>query len=210
MLFVLVIGSLALSIYAILDKNQAVSDLCSCMATVDTPTDSAPSSGNDITAGQVQELNSTISELKKLLEQTHTSFEDRYDALNASILSAVQSFQAVLPPNGLNLYAGCVEDRSECTLDHTAVGSILPGRTSCDTPTYDVNVEGFTNTDMYCYIDNSATETNPITSSLNIFGGEVSCLCSLVALSTPTGSPTCKLVIRRCPDTIRLNATDMQ
>ena len=202
-LFVLVAGALALSIYASLDKNQAVCSPCFNAATTAASMDDVRPG----TAAQVQELNDTIAELKAQIDQLYTSLEDRYNALNASVVSAVQSVETVVPTNQVDLYAGCVEDTAECIIDHSDVGSQLPGRASCDTLTLMLVLEGYTNTDMFCSIDNSVGETNPITSSLNIIGGGVSCLCSLVALATPIGDPVCKLQIRRCPNTIRLNTT---
>ena len=205
-LFALVVGALALSIYAILDKDQAVGDPCSCMATADTPTDHAPSSNDDITAGQVQELNNTIIQVNELLDQVYISFENRYNALNASIIPAIQSVQNVNAINELDLYMGCQETVFECILDHTEVGT-MPSSVSCDTATHPLAMAGITNTDIYCSIDNTVGETNPIVATLDISRDQMKCVCSLVAVSSPTGDAVCKLHVRGCPDTIQLNTS---
>ena len=199
-LFVLVITALALSIYAILDRDQAVGGPCSCMVTAGSSSNATVSGGN----AQVHELNDTIIQVKGLLEQVYISFEDRYNALNASIVSAIQSAQNVNnATNELDLYMGCYERVYECILDHTEAGT-PPSSVSCETRPRPLEEANVTNTDIYCSIDNTAGETNPIVASLNIFGGQVKCVCSLIALSTPTAQVECKLHMRRCPDTILL------
>ena len=78
---------------------------------------------------------------------------------------------------------------------------------TCETPKVALVQEGFRNANVYCSVDNSGGETNLITSTLNIFSDEASCLCSLVALTALTSSPGCKLTIQSCPETIWLNTT---
>ena len=154
----------------------------------------------------VQELNRSMSELKTALELTH---ERQYQQLNNTIYAVVNSVSTVSPNNELDLTAGCVQTETICTLNHNDVGT-PPASAVCETGAYDVDVPGFRNINMFCSVDNSAAETNPVTSTLNIFNGEVSCLCSLVALVTPTASPECRLTIQRCPNTINLNITNMK
>ena len=84
-----------------------------------------------------------------------------------------------------------------------------PASRVCETGVRDVDVPGFRNVNIFCNVDNRAGETNPITSTLNIYDGEASCLCSLVALTTPFASPECRLTIQRCPDTIRLGTPQL-
>ena len=210
LLFVLVVGAFALSVYTFLDKNVAVSNPTSSPVTTDTSIPSTVTDDNGDTAAQLQKLNDTIAELRAQIDLVSATHEDRYNALNESIVSAVQSVQTVVPTDQLDLYAGCMLDSAECIIPRGDVGTEIPGRASCETSPQELVLVGYTNTDMYCSIDNSARETNPITSSLNIFGGQVSCLCSLVALAMPNADPVCKLQIRRCPNTIRLNTTTMR
>ena len=142
---------------------------------------------------------------RELLDQMHVSLGDRFSAPNVSIdtVSFMQSVQRVdlYADNKLNLYMGCVETVSECVLDHTEV-TVTPSSVSCDTPMRSLTIAGFINLDIYCSIDNTAGETNPIVASLNIFGGQIKCVCSLMALNNPTGGAVCKLHVRRCPNTI--------
>ena len=154
----------------------------------------------------VQELNRSMSELKAALELTH---ERRYRQLNNTIYAVVNSVSTVSPNNELDLTAGCVQTEASCVINHDNVGT-PPASRVCETGTHDVDVPGFRNVNMFCNVDNSAGEVNPVTSTLNIYSGEVSCLCSLVALTTPTASPECRMTIQRCPVTIRLNTTNMK
>ena len=144
---------------------------------------------------------------RELLDQMHVILGDRYNAPHVSIdiVSAMRSVQSVYANNELNPYMGCNETTSECTVDHTII-TAMPSFVSCDTPTRPLTEPGFTNTDVYCSIDNTVGETNPIVATLDISGGQIKCVCSLVALSNPTpGTSVCKLHVRRCPDTIQLN-----
>ena len=156
----------------------------------------------------VQELNRSVSELKEALELSSITHERRYQQLNNTVFTAVESVRNINPTSELDLTAGCVEVFSTCVLNHNDVGT-PPASEVCETSTHDVDVPGFRNVNIFCNIDNSAGESNPITSILNIFNGEASCLCHLVALTSPTASPECRLTIQRCPDTIRLNPTNM-
>ena len=154
----------------------------------------------------VQELNRSMSELKTALELTH---ERRYQQLNNTIYAVVNSVSTVSPSNELDLTAGCVQLERTCAINHANVGT-PPASGVCETNTRDVDVPGFRNVNIFCNVDNSAGETNPVTSTLNIFNGEVSCLCSLIALTAATASPECRLTVQRCPSTISRNTTNMR
>ena len=157
----------------------------------------------------VQELNRSVSELKAALELSSIAHKRRYQQLNNTVFTAVESVRNINPTSELDLTAGCVEVEATCVINHNNVGT-PPASGVCETSARDVDVPGFRNVNMFCNIDNSAGEANPVTSTLNIFNGEASCLCSLVALTAATTSPECRLTIQRCPDTIRLSTTNMQ
>ena len=157
----------------------------------------------------VQELNRSVFELKAALEHSSITHERCYRQLNNTIYTVVDSVRTVSPTNELDLTAGCTQIQAACVINQNNVGT-PPASAVCETDAQDMDVPGFRNVNIYCYVDNSAGETNPVTSTLNIFNGEVSCLCSLVALVTPTASPECRLTIQRCPNTIRLNTTNMK
>ena len=142
---------------------------------------------------------------RELLDEAHTSLRDLYNVPNPSTESAKQMVQNVDTNIKLYLYTGCNETISECTVNHTEV-TAMPSSVTCDTPMRPLTMAGVTNTDIYCSIDNTLGETNPIvaTLSINEFGGHIKCVCSLLALSNPTGDVGCKLHVRRCPDTIQL------
>ena len=152
----LVIGALASSIYAILDKNHAVSDpwplwilqlIVLLLATITSLLDGCRIRTSPFLSW------SYIGAAWPNLHQIGGSLR---------CLECMQLVQSVIPTDELNLYAGCAEYRAECTLDHTDVERSIPDHTSCNASPLDLNVEGFTNTDFYWYIDNSATVTNPI------------------------------------------------
>ena len=162
-----------------------------------------------------QQLNSTVFsavELKAALEQSYTFYESRYQQLNSTVfsavkLAAVELVGTIIPSNELDLTAGCLWDIvSTCTINHNNAGT-PPTSLTCETPEHTLEEDSFRNINIYCSVDNSVGEVNPITSTLNIYNGEVSCLCSLVVLVAPTGSPSCRLTIQRCPDTVSLNTT---
>ena len=97
---------------------------------------------------------------------------------------------------------------STCQINHNDIRT-PPSSATCETPDVAVVETGYRNVNIYCSIDNSAGETNPVTSTLNIFSGEASCLCSLVVLTAPIASPGCTLIIQRCPEIIQLNTINM-
>ncbi len=156
----------------------------------------------------VQELNRSVSKLKAALDDSYATHEIRYQQLNKSVFTAVELVRMNLN-NELDLTAGCVQVQSACVINHNNVGT-PPASQVCETDTLDVDVPGFRNINIFCNVDNSAGETNPVTSTLNIYNGETSCLCSLVALIAPTASPECRLTIQRCPNTIQLSTTNIQ
>ena len=147
-------------------------------------------------SSQFQQVNKTTAKLNDTLRELSVNLSDQMLTTN-------------MVRNELNLTAGCSSDIiSTCVINHNNAGS-PPTSLACETPEYPVEVAGMRNVNIFCSIDNSAGEVNPITSTLNIFNGEVSCLCSLVALTVPTASPLCRLTIQRCPETIGVNTTQL-
>jgi hypothetical protein len=136
---------------------------------------------------QREEMLAGIQELRAI---TH---ERRYQQLNNTVFTAVESVR------NINLTAGCVQVQSTCIVNHNNINGFS---SECETASHDVDVPGFRNINIFCNIDNSSGERNPIVSTLNIYSGRASCLCSLVALRTVTASPECRLTIQRCPETI--------
>ena len=214
--FILSASSFSLSVYNSLDKDDVI-------LVTDAPTQSMQQTAtNDVVSlTQFEELNETVAEMRVML--TRMIFLSQFEELNETVaeLKAMQTgmislaqFEAMVAElratlsshsNELNLYSGCIENTAFCTIDHNEVG-IPPSSKTCETPTLDLEEEGFKNINIYCSVDNTGAETNPIVATLNIFGGEASCLCSLIAPSSPPiYSPPCKLVIQRCPSTLHLN-----
>ena len=202
-LFIVVVGAFSLSVYNFLNNN-------STSTTVVTPSAEPPSETMFIQEGtgvSSTELNNSLADLREELE---SQFERRYRELNNTIIhTVVHSVSTISPSNELDLTAGCNQIEAVCTINHNNVGT-RPASGVCETDTHNVDVPGFRNVNMFCNVDNSAGEKNPVTSTLKIFNGKVSCLCSFVALTTPTASPKCRLTIQRCPETIRLNTTNMR
>ena len=158
-------------------------------------------------AALLQEMNTSLLELKAALEQSYTFYESQHQQLNSTVFSAIESVRTMIPSNELDLTAGCLSDiASTCVINHNNANT-PPTSLTCETQEHPVEKDGFRNVNIYCSIDNGVGEVNPITSTLNIFNEEVSCLCSLVVLTAPTASPECRLTIQRCPDTVRLNTT---
>ena len=150
------------------------------------------------------EINKELTDLKEILSNISVKYESLYNELNATISTAIESVQSVSVSSELNLTFGCVEIVSEC---HVARQGDSPQFASCETSTLDVVVEGFTNVNVYCSVDNTVQETNPVLSTLNIYGGQITCLCNVLDYSSSTLIPTCRLHVRRCPNTIQLNGT---
>ena len=140
---------------------------------------------------QFQQVNKTAAELNDILHELAINVSNQGSTANVA-----------------NLTAGCIQVEATCIINHVNVGT-PPASAVCETAAHDVDAPGFRNVNIYCYVDNSAGETNPLTSTLNIFNGEVSCLCSLIALTTPTASIECRMTIQRCPDTIRLGTPQL-
>ena len=134
------------------------------------------------------DLNRTVHEVDT---QYHLAAEKNYTKQN--IMSGSVDFTA-----------DCSSIKSTCVINHNNVGT-PPASGVCETSAYPLEKVGFRNVNILCSIDNSAGESNPLTSTLNIYQGEVSCLCSLVALTTPIASVECRLTIQRCPRAITFN-----
>ena len=211
-LFILVVGAFGLSVYNFLNQNSTANPGTNLGPTPPTVSTMDPSqlTGDEDIGVSFDEYNATVTELRAELERQSSRHENRYQELNNTIFSAVESVKTVSPNNELDLTAGCgAPIETTCVLNHNNVGT-PPASLTCETPEHPLDEAGFRNVNIYCSVDNSVAEINPITSTLNIYNGEVSCLCSLVALTAPTASPSCKLTIQRCPDTIRLNTTNMR
>ena len=204
-LLIVVVGAFSLSVYNFLDNNST-STAPSTEASTELPvpvTDSITVEKEDMGVS-FAEYNRTVTELRAELERLSSQHESRYQQLNNTIFLAVESVSTVSPGNQLDLTAGCLSDIvSTCVLNHNNAGT-PPTSLTCETPEHPLEQDGFRNVKIYCSVDNSVGETNPVTSTLNIFNSEVSCLCNLVALTTPTADPVCLLTIQRCPDTVRL------
>ena len=200
--FVISVTSLLVSVYIITQQEQGI--LARDIQELKATTNDSIGTLAENTAQLIQEMNKSLSQLKAALEQSYTFYERRYQQLNSTVFSVAESVSTVSPGNQLDLTAGCLSDIvSTCALNHNNAGT-LPTSLTCDTPEHPLEQDGFRNVKIYCSVDNSVGETNPVTSTLNIFNGEVSCLCNLVALTAPTADPVCLLTIQRCPDTVRL------
>ena len=160
---------------------------------------------NDTVENQLpHELSEAVIGLSGALNQAIDTQQIQYQQLNATVATSLMNlFNQVIMYNNImvDLTAGCVRTEATCVINHNNVGT-PPSSALCETGPHDVDVPGFRNVNMFCSVDNSAGEVNPVTSTLNIFNGEVSCLCSLIALTAPTASPECRLTIERCPDTL--------
>ena len=202
-LFVVVVGAFVLAVYNFLGRNMSSSV---APLTTDAPGTTSQMNIDNSALAQLQDLNETINQLRAQLNQIHADHDERYNSLNASIISAIQSVQNVNANNELDLYMGCREEVIQCIVDHTEARP-TPSSAECTTAPKPLTVADMTNTDIYCSVDNAVGETNPIVSSLNIYNGQIRCVCNLIALANPIGDPICELHINRCPNTIRLNTS---
>ena len=214
--FIISIMSLLISIYVIALKQRqqregthTCADIQELRATMNIFDDRLTQTEDTALVLELQ-LNRSVSELKEALEYSSITHKNHYQELNNTIFSTIESVRTVSPYSELDLTAGCAAPIiSTCVLNHNNVGT-PPTSLTCETPEHPLEEPGFRNVNIYCSIDNRFAEINPVTSTLNIYNGEVSCLCNLVALTAPTASPSCKLTIQRCSDTIRLNTTSMR
>ena len=205
-LFIVAVGAFSLSVYNFLNDSQVtvvVNEDNNNMVT--EPPSQSQFTGNGISNIQFEELNNTVSDLKAMLSQLSATHESRYSALNSTIFTAIESVQSVSASNELDLSFGCVDTSSECLLIQDSTAPFI----SCETSEEPLEVDGFSNVNVYCSVDNTVQEANPVVASLNIYGGQISCLCNVLNYATSTRTPTCRLNIRRCPKTIRLNTTGM-
>ena len=200
-LAVLAVGAFGLSVYNFLNKDTVF------VENLTNPT-SQPSQagGENVSPALFEELNNTVNNLKEMLNMVSSVHETRYSELNTTIFTAIESVQSVSASNELDLTFGCVEREAECVVSRQGNS---PQFAFCETDTEDLTVEGFTNVNIYCSVDNAIQETNPITSTLNIYAGQITCLCNVLDYSTSSLMPTCRLHVRRCPNTIQLNTTNM-
>lgn len=206
-IFVISVTSLLVSVYIITQQGQGI--LARDIQELKATTDDSIGTLAENTAQLIQEMNKSLSQLKAALEQSYTFYERRYQQLNSTVFSAVESVRTMTSSNELDLTAGCLSDIvSTCAINHNRAGT-PPTSLTCETLEYPLEVAGIRNVNIYCSIDNGAGETNPVTSTLNIYNGAVSCLCSLVALTGPTASVECRLTIQRCPEMIRVNTTQL-
>ena len=147
-----------------------------------------------------QALNS-LQDLYRQLKHTVNEMDSRY---RSAIQTPIQDWIM-----DLDLSDGCKYTTATYVINHNNVGT-PPSSATCETGTEALEVPDFRTVHIYCSIDNSGGETNPIVTTLNVFSGEANCLCSLVALNTPTRSIPCTLNIKRCPKIVGLNLTRSQ
>ena len=167
-------------------------------------------------AAALKSLQDLYQELSNKVIEVQMENNIQVQELNRSVSAALKAVESVRNEsrnskrNELDLTAGCSVVSSVCSINHNNFqGVTLPASQTCETEPETLEVEGLRNFNIYCSIDNSGGEVNPITSTLNIYNGEASCLCDLVALTQATSSPECRLTIHRCPETIRLNTANM-
>lgn len=160
---------------------------------------------------QLAESNMVINELRTNLssvnENHQTNFEDltRQLAVILNVPTTTEnSTDTPNPPSfntSVNLYSQCkTRSFGTCMLEAgNLVENAMPQFSSCETPVVSVNQPGMVNLDIHCGVANRLGERNPITASLNLYDGEVSCACYLVATQTPLRDVECTLYITRCP-----------
>ena len=207
-LFLIAVGAFGISVYTFLNKNE-VSNGNNMVTTPPTGGQSMLTGDEEFSQVQIDELNTTIAELKAMLNQLSTTHQRHYLEVNDTIISAIQSIQSVSAANELDLTFGCVEEEAECVVNHEEAGTNTPSFATCETRRFPLTQPDLTNVNIYCSVDNAVGESNPLLATLHIYNAEISCVCSIVAISAASNSPTCKLNVRRCPNTIRLNTTNM-
>ena len=148
-----------------------------------------------------QELNSLQSLYHELNHTVHEVWGTRYMYQN---LSMNYTMQQKIASDTVDLSTGCISIISVCVINHNNAGT-PPTSLTCETPEHLLEAAGMRNVNIFCSIDNSAGEINPVTATLNIYNGEVSCLCSLIALTTSVASIECRMTIQRCPKSVMFN-----
>lgn len=211
LIFILSAGALILSVYCLLDKgniNKVVTEV---------PTEVIQS--EMFSLAQFVELNETVAEMRDdvaklsaLVEQISAAHGQELNTHMSTMERSVQNVSLGNYSSELDLYSECFENSASCVIDRNEVSTESSSYRihECETARLDLDREdGLRNMNIYCSVDNSGEEKNPIIATLNIFGGEATCLCSLIAHNgtATTFSPPCMLTILRCPTTIKLNTT---
>lgn len=209
-LFILVVGAFGLSVYNFLNPNEVGVNVNTPTGSPETTSPAATVVAPGELASFVESMNKSLAELRSELEIVTAEHNDRYQELNSTIFTAVQSLGTVTASNFVDLSSGCSQDlESNCIINIEGVGT-PPTWTTCETTEIPIDEEGFRNVNMYCAVEHDGRENNPVSTSLNIFAGRASCICSLIVLTNPQHTVGCKLVIERCPKTVGLNTTDGQ
>ena len=148
------------------------------------------------TSQALNSLQNLYHELNRTVQELNTQYQLEKNYTQQKIMSG-----------SVDLSVGCTAITSTCVLNHNNVGT-PPTSLTCETPEHPLEEPGFRNVNIYCSVDNSVAEINPVTSTLNIYNGEVSCLCALVALTVPIASVACRMTIQRCPKSVMFNTTN--
>ena len=202
-LLILVLGAFSLSVYNFVSNTTVKTETTA--PTIEPGQLTGAGGGDDVSA-RIEQLNATVMELEAMLNELSATHQQRYLEVNNTILAAIESVQSVSPTNELDLTFGCVDNVAECLINHEHAGT-PPSSATCETSSLPVSVDGMSNVNIYCNVDNTVGEANPLVATLNINNGAITCICNIVATAIPTGDPSCKLHVRRCPNTIRLNTT---
>ena len=176
--FTLVVGiTLLVVVYTIAlkqpqQREEILGDIQELRATVDM-FDNRLMQIENSSLNLVQELNRSVSELKAALKQA-IARERHYQQLNNTVFIAIESVRNINPISELNLTDGCVQAETICNINHLNVGTPPASVVHvCETRTHAVDVPGFRNVNMFCNVDNSAGETNPITVNREYFVSKI-------------------------------------
>ena len=157
---------------------------------------------------QLLESNMLIDELRANLSRVNENHMNNFADLTQQLSVILNTpttvnntdTSSVNVSEGVNLYSQCVtQSFGTCMLEANNLVGIVPSFSSCETPSVALTQPGMVNMDIHCGLANRLGERNPITASLNLYDGAVSCACYLVATQTPQRDVECTLYMTRCP-----------
>ncbi len=182
-LFVAIAG-VAIGVYAFLTAFEGGRILGGALQTVSDP-------------AVVMHQQSLIEQLREDLSVQINNFE-QLSVQVASIISPANVTNETKSTNNGFSFDNCESMISTCNIDNTQVQSGTPPYSGCDTFELPTEPPGQFLADIYCSVENQISETNPIMSTLNIYDGKASCLCTILHCTTPQASLTCNLNLKMC------------
>ncbi len=150
-------------------------------------------------------LQTQLTESQSLIEQLRADLSvqvNNFEQLSVQVASIISPANVTNETESINngfSFDNCETSIVSCNIDRELVLAGTPSYSGCDTFPVPAEPAGKFVADIYCSVENRMAETNPISSTLDIFDGNAVCSCAVIHSTTPQASITCNLNIKTCP-----------